>query len=411
LDDPGDATKKGSPGTLFLPSLVISYLATGPLALSVSLFLIDIANTFNVPVGVMGQINTPYYVVAFVFALLMGILSIRFRHKSLLLIGLSLISISALGCLLAPDFNMMLASYSLSGLGWAMVSPMGVTLIGEHFPLKKRANAIGWIIAGGALSYVMAPVIALIGGFAGWRFTLLGFVIPIILTSLLLAFVGLPSATASHQPKMNRTTYIRSFKEVLANRSATSCLIGDVLRSASFIAILIYGASFFRQRFLISTNFASIWILAAASCYTVGGLVSDPVVNRFARKTSTVLNALLAGIFTIFYACMVNLWFSLALSFISSWFFGVVASAANSLVLEQVPKFRSTMMSIDSAVTNLGSALGTAVGGLVLLSLDYEGLGIVLGAMGVTSAFVFYFLTIDPTRENATLRSRQRAME
>ncbi len=199
---------------------------------------------------------------------------------------------------------------------------------------------------------------------------------------------------------------MRSFKEVLANRSATSCLIGDVLRSASFIAILIYGASFFRQRFLVSTNFASIWILGAASCYTVGGLVSGPVVNRFGRKTSTVLNALLAGIFTISYACMVNLWFSLALSFISSWFFGVVASAANSLVLEQVPKFRSTMMSIDSAVMNLGSALGTAVGGLVLLSLDYEGLGIVLGAMGVISAFVFYFLTIDPTRENATPRSR-----
>jgi predicted MFS family arabinose efflux permease len=198
---------------------------------------------------------------------------------------------------------------------------------------------------------------------------------------------------------------MRSFKEVLANRSATSCLIGDVLRSASFIAILIYGASFFRQHFLVSTNFASIWILAAASCYTVGGLVSGPVVNRFGRKTSTVLNALLAGIFTISYACMVNLWFSLALSFISSWFFGVVASAANSLVLEQVPKFRSTMMSIDSAVISLGSALGTAVGGLILLSLDYEGLGIVLGAMGVISAFIFYFLTIDPTRENATPRS------
>ena len=400
MDDPGYATEKGSPGTLFLPSLVISYFATGPLALSVSLFLIDIGNTFNVPVGVMGQINTPYSVVAFVFALSMGILSVRFKHKSLLLIGLLLISTSALGCLLAPDFGVMLASYSLSGLGWAMVSPMSVTLIGEHFPLEKRASAIGWIVAGGALSYVIAPVIALIGGFGGWRFTLLGFVIPVILASLLLAFVGLPSAARNHQPKVNSRIYVRSFKEVLANRSAISCLVGDVLRSASFVAILIYGASFFRQRFLASMDFASIWILGAASCYMVGSLVSGPVVSRFGRKTSTVFAALLAGIFTISYACMLNLWLSLTLSFISSWFFGVVASAASSLVLEQVPKFRSTMMSVDSAVVNLGSALGTVVGGLALLSFDYEGLGIVLGAMGVMSAFVFHFLTIDPTREN-----------
>jgi predicted MFS family arabinose efflux permease len=399
LDDLGHAEEKGSPGTLFLPSLVISYFATGPLALSVALFLIDIGKAFNVPVGVMGQINTPYSIVAFIFALFMGILSVRFKHKSLLLVGLLLISISALGCLLAPDFNVMITSYSLSGLGWAMVSPMSVTLIGEHFPLEKRANAIGWIIAGGALSYVIAPVIALIGGFGGWRFALLGFVIPIILASFLLALVGLPSTSRSHQPKVNRRMYMRSFKEVLTNRSATFCLIGDVLRSASFIAILIYGASFFRQRFFASVDFASIWILGAASCYTVGSLVSGPVVNRFGRKASTVLTSFLAGIFTISYAYMPNLWLSLALSFISSWFFGVVTSAANSLVLEQVPEFCSTMMSIDSAVMNLGSALGTAFGGLALLSFDYEGLGIVLGVLGVASALVFHFLTIDPTRK------------
>jgi DHA1 family inner membrane transport protein len=411
LDDPGYAAEEGSPGTLFLPSLVASYFATGPLALSVSLFLIEMGNTFRVPVGIMGQINTPYSVVAFIFALFVGILSVRFKHKSLLLIGLLFISISALGCLLASDFNVMLASYSLSGLGWAMVSPMGITLIGEHFPLEKRASAIGWTVAGGALAYVIAPVIALIGGFAGWRFALLGFVIPVILASFLLALVGLPSAPRSQQPKVNGKVYMRSFGEVLANRSAMSCLLGDALRSASFVAILIYGASFFRQRFLVSTDSASIWILAAASFYTVGGLVSGPLVNRFGRKTTTVMNAFLAGIFTISYVCMVNLWFSLALSFISSWFFGFVTSAANSLVLEQVPKFRSTMMSMDAAVINLGSALGTAVGGLALLSLDYQGLGIVLGAIGVISAFVFYFLTIDPTRENATSKSYQSAVE
>lgn len=400
MNDLGHADEKGSSGALFLPSLVISYFATGPLAVSVTLFLIDIGNTFNVSVGVMGQINTPYSVVAFVFALFMGILSVRFKHKSLLLIGLLLTGISALGCLLAPDFNVILVSYSLSGLGWAMVSPMCITLIGENFPLEKRSNAIGWIVAGGALSYVIgAPVIALIGGFGGWRFALLGFVIPIILAGLLLAFVGLPSTSRSHQLKVNRRMYIRNFKEVLANRSATSCLIGDALNSASFVAILIYGTSFFRQRFLVSIDFASIWILGAASCYTFGGLVSGPIVNRFGRKTSTVLTAFLAGIFTISYAYMPNLWLFLALSFIGSWFFGVVASAANSLVLEQAPEFRGTMMSIDSAVINLGSALGTVVGGLALLSFEYEGLGIVLGAMGVISAFVFHFLTIDPTRE------------
>jgi AAHS family 4-hydroxybenzoate transporter-like MFS transporter len=224
-------------------------------------------------------------------------------------------------------------------------------------------------------------------------------VIPILLAGILLAFIGLPSISHSCKPTVNGKTYLRSFKSVLSRRSAIACLIGDALRSGSFVAILIYGASFFRQRFSVSIDFASVWILVAASCYTLGSLVSGPVVNRFGRKTSTVLTAFLAGIFAITYACVFNLWLSLAVSLIDSWFFGMVTSAANSLTLEQVPEFRGTMMSIDTAALNLGSAFGTALGGLALLSFGYEGLGIVLGAMGVVAAVVFYFLTTDPIRK------------
>jgi predicted MFS family arabinose efflux permease len=76
----------------------------------------------------------------------------------------------------------------------------------------------------------------------------------------------------------------------------------------------------------------------------------------------------------------------------------MVASAANSLTLEQVPKLRDTMMSIDSAVVNLGSALGTVVGGIALLFFDYEGLASALGAMAIVVAIVVSILAIDPTK-------------
>lgn len=48
---------------------------------------------------------------------------------------------------------------------------------------------------------------------------------------------------------------------------------------------------------------------------------------------------------------------------------------------------------------NFGSAFGTAVGGMVLLSFDYEGLGVVLGVMGIVAALVFFFFARDPTRK------------
>ena len=391
---------------LFLPSLVISSFASGPITVWATLLLIDIGSTFNTSEGVTGQINTAYSIAAFIFALSMGVLSIRFKHKFLLLVGITLMSVSALGCFLASNFVAMLICYSISGMGFAMVNPMIFALIGEHLHLKRRTNAIGLVVAGGALVYVIgAPVIAIMSGPGDWRLPVLGFVMPILLTSLLLAFLGLPSASLDPQTVVDRASYFKSFKEILLNKSAVACLTGDMLRSAAFVAVVIYVTSFVRRRFLLPTDLASIVLLVGALCYALGSLVCGLFVNRFGRKLSAVGTALLSGIFTISYAYVPNLWLSLVLIFVASWLFGMVASAANSLTLEQVPKLRGTMMSIDSAVVNLGSALGTAVGGAALLAFNYEGLGSALGAMGIVAAVILFALAIDPTKETAKIRA------
>jgi predicted MFS family arabinose efflux permease len=385
---------------LILPSLSVSIFATGSITVLAALLLKDMGNTFNTGVAVTGQINTTYSIAACICALLVGALSIRFRHKTLLLTGLLLMSVSALGCFLASDFMTMLACYSLSGAGYALVNPMAFALVGQHISLEKRASAIGWIVAAGALVYVIgAPVIALMSGLGGWHLPLLGFVTPVLLMGLMLAFLGLPSISPSRQALTKKEGYLTSFKEVFLSRSAVACLIGDAFRSAAFVAIVLYAASFVRDRFSVSTETASLVLLGGALCYALGSLAGGLFVGKFGRKSSTVLTALLAGIFTISYVFAPHLWLSTMLTLIASWFFGMVASAANSLTLEQVPRLRGTMMSIDTAAINLGSALGTALGGLALLSFNYEGLGSVLGTISVLSAIVFGLLARDPTEK------------
>jgi len=363
----------------------------------VSLLLVDIGSTFNASVSVMSQINTSYNIAAFVFALLMGVLSVRFRHKTLLIVGVLLTCVSAMGFYFAWDFIVILASYSLSGVGWAMISPTILTLIGEHIPLVKRANAVGWTVAGGALSYVIGPLlIAGIAGIGGWRLCLVGFVLPVLLVSLLLAFVGIPSASHNFQQLKNEQSYVQNFKDVLSNRSAFACLVGDALRSAAFVATLIYVASFIRQHFQKSTDFASLILLGGASLYAVGSVVTGPFVNKLGRKKLTVLTAFLSGTFTICYYLISSLWLSIALIMVTSWFFGMLVSSANCLTLEQVPNARGTTMSLDTAALNLGSAFGTVLGGAALLSFGYEGLGSVLGVIGIAAALVFCLFAREP---------------
>lgn len=397
--NPISTEEKRSPGKLILASLVFSRFATQPPSILTGLLLIDIGLTFECPVGVMGQIRTAAYVAGVVFALLMGAFSVRFSHKSLLVMGLLFLSISALGSGFASNFVMMLVFYSISGLGIAMATPMGLTLVGEHFPLDKRPGAIAWIMTGAAVSYfICAPAIGFIAGFGGWRLAFLGFVLPICVLALLLATKGLRATSRRQDPAMSSRSYFEGFKRVFSNRSADACLVGTALSFAAWQALLLYSSSFNRQRFLVSTGSASVLLMGAAACFTAGNLVSGRLVKRFGRKLFTVLTAFFTGIFVISYTNVPSLWLSVALGFLGSLFSGMRFTASNSLTLEQVPGYRGTMMSVSTASDLGGAALGAGVGGLALLLFGYEGMAISLGVMGIASAIVFQLLAIDPTR-------------
>lgn len=279
VSESGSSSKR-----VLLPTLVFCAFSVGPLAVLMSLFLYPIAAEFGVDVGVMGQVNTFSSVAAVVFALVVGFLSVRFRHKSLLMTGLLFFAVSSVGCFLASGFAAILLAYSISGIGLAMFNPMMNALVGEHFSLDRRAKAVGWTVGAGALAYVAGPlVLNLLSDFGGWRFSLLGFVIPLLLVSLVLAFFGIPSVSHSHGTAVSRSGFLSGFKEVLSCKSALACLAGDTLRAASFAAVLYYGAAFFMQRFEASTDVATLVILVAASCYTVGSPLTGSTISLLSR--------------------------------------------------------------------------------------------------------------------------------
>ncbi|UCH57075.1 MAG: MFS transporter [Candidatus Bathyarchaeota archaeon] len=395
----GSTSEHSPPRRLVLPTLAFSRFVVGTPGILFGLLLIEIGLTFGSPVGVTGQIRTASSIMAVVSALAMGVLSVRFDHKTLLMVGLGVCLISALGCSLALSFGMMLLFYALTGMGMAMVMPMGSTLVAEYFPLERRTGAIGWLVAGGASSYLVgAQVIAFIAGIGGWRLAFLGFVLPSIIIGLFLVRIFLPRRKTNPGAAMGRGGYLEGLRVVASERAAAACLAGTALRSASFQVVLLYATSLVREKFLVSRGSASMYMTSAALCYILGSLLSGSLVERVGRKTTTVIALLLASVFTMALTLSNNLLLALATDFISALFFGMATSAGQSLNLEQVPRFRGPMMSMNSATMNIGAALGAGFGGFVILMYGYEPLGVALGVLGIIAALVIQFLAVDPTR-------------
>ena len=389
----------GSVSKLFLPSLILAGFATQPPETILSLLLIDIAESFNTTVGTMGQIRTTAAVLTLISAVSMGALSIKMRHKTLLLAGLGCFIVSGIGCSLARDYSTMLATYSLSGIGLAMVSPMAFALIGRHVPLEERANATGFFIAGNASSFMIGgPVLSYLTRIGSWRYAFLFYMLPIALVGAVLSWLGVPSEDST-PISGGSGSYMDGIKALLSNGSVLACLLGGLLAKATWQGVISYGISFYRDRFQMSRGWASLVLSGIALAFIVGVLGSGRLINRLGRKTVTFYSFLLTGVFSVFYMNLPLFTVSVAVILVMSLVSGFRRNAGQSLSLEQVPRYRGSMMSLSTAGDSLGSALGAGLGGLLLTAGGYWMVGLTLGMLGVFSSLIIRLYAVDPTEK------------
>ena len=374
-------------------SLILPYLVIYIPQLIIGLLLIEIAFSFDIEVGVAGQLGTTSSIVSAIMALLMGVLSVRYRHKSLLLAGLTVLSISALGCYITPTFGLLLIVFAVTGISFAMVRPMSQALIGSLFSVTERPKVIGYLYGGMALAYVFGP--SVINVIDDWRLTFVLFLLPLTIVSLFLALVAVPS-TSSSTPSSQR--YIQGFRAVLQNKSAIACVIANVLFGMAVRVLHFYNVPFYQQQFFIDKAFLSVIVSGVSLVFVVGSLIGGRLVSQVGRKQLTVICALITGVLTFAYINVPSLWLSLVFLIIATFTTSVRNTAYDSLALEQVPAYRGTMMSLSQFSQNVAWALGNGLGGFILIAFDYGYMG-VLGITAIIASLIFHVFTIDPTQQ------------
>jgi len=361
------------------------------------LLLIDIGETFNVTIGYAGQINTFSSIISIFFALLTSIFSVKYNHKALLQVGLIAYIVSAAGCYLAPSFGAMMASFSLTGIGFALTTTMAFTLSAELYPIDKRSAAIGLVFAGMSVSYILGSmVVPFLQGIGGWRASFLYYMLPSSIVALVLSTATIPRGIGTSK-KSVQTNLTEGYKNIFSNRSALFSLIGNLLAMATWQGILTYNISFYREWFQISLEEASIFILIGSSLYTVGSITSGRMVDRLGRKPLATVSIMAASLFFMAFSYLPTFLISATVVCLGWFLLGVRDTAATSLIIEQLPLYTGIMMSLNRAVTQVGFSVGSGFGGVLLLLYDYKLMFVGLGVLGILSAIVFQWLTLDPT--------------
>jgi DHA1 family inner membrane transport protein len=389
-----EATKAAGYSRWMLPALGLAVFSAWLITVAFQLLLIDVAQTFQVSVGTAGLTAAVGSLSGIVAGLLLSILSVRYNHKLFVIIGLVGTAIAALVYFFSPTFDIALSANIGVGAGIALTSAMAYSYVGEFYPLQKRGRAMGWIVAAMTLSFVVgAPIVGLMATSGGWRSVMIWLSLPFTLFSLILVFLAVPN----RYPKKEDSQIERFFtgcKQALSNPSALACLVVSMLTVAEG-SIAFYSISFFRDQFQISIDLGSVIIIVGSILSSVGGITAGLFVNRIGRKPLGTIACLVAAVITIIFTFMPTFELSWGLNAVRFWFAGMASTALGSLVIEQVPKFRATMSSLNATFVNVGMLLASIAAGITLNLYNYQTMALILGSLGVAGVILWVALVKD----------------
>ncbi|HEX2172345.1 MAG TPA: MFS transporter [Dehalococcoidia bacterium] len=371
---------------LVLGLLTVDVFIANTVAFMLAPLLVPIAAELGTTVGVVGQLaaitSIPWAVAGF-FA---GPVSDRWGRRRLLLGGNALVGLGTVLSGLASSYPALLATRLLTGLGASAIGPNCLSLVGDLVPPSRRGKALGWVMSGQSLAPIIGvPAVSAIAGSFGWRagFWAVG---GMVLILCLAQIAWLPGAT---QPGGPPVSYLRSFAQVLRNRTAMVMSIANLLERIAYGIFSVYFAAFLIQSYDLDLREVAPILSVIALGMLTGTLVSGRLTDRLPKRPFAVVAPVIEGLIILpLFLFAPGLIASAALGFLAG------ASSASTrpifmwLGTNAAPRLRGTLAGFTVVSNQAGVILGSAIGGLLLGSGTYTWLGATAGIVAGLTALL-----------------------
>jgi predicted MFS family arabinose efflux permease len=321
--------------------------------------------SFTVSVAVAAQLVTAFTLAYGLGSPIFVALTPAHRQRAGLLLALGLFVIANAASALAESFTALMVWRAIAGIGAGVYLAMGIGASAAVSPPERRGKAIAIIMGGMASGVVLGvPLSLLIAEQLGWQaalwlVTLLGLV---AFFGLLLKLPSLPSATAT---TLGQKMAILGDGHVLVILLVSLLAAIASLGMYTFIAPLLADPAYGAVRSI--TPYLWVWGIGGV----LGSFLIGPLVDRIKGPVLTfaIMLILAVSLFVLPLAAALSTW--LVMLPIALW--GAVGWALqvpqnNELILaRQAQGDGNLAIALNESALYLGSAIGAAAGGFVLL--------------------------------------------
>ncbi|MBM7702140.1 MFS transporter [Metabacillus iocasae] len=376
-------------GTLALLALAISAFGIGTTEFVPVGLLSSIADDLSISITLAGLLISGYAMGVAIGAPILTALTSKISRKSLLMSLMVVFIIGNSVAALSTSFGLLLVARFITAFSHGIFFSIGSTIAADLVPPHKRASAIAFMFTGLTVATVTGvPLGTFIGQAFGWRATFWGVA--------LLGIVGI-IASAILVPKNLKEAPPAKFSEQV------KILKNGKLLLAFAITALGYGGTFVAFTYLTPllenvTGFSSKWVSIILLVYGVAVAIGNVIGGKASDKKP--LKALL-WMFILQAVILVGLTFAapfkgagLITIFLMGLFAFMNVPGLQILVVNLAEKYVPSAVNVASALNiaafNVGIAIGSFIGGLVvdsigLIHTPWIGAIMVAGAVVLTA--------------------------
>lgn len=351
----------------------------------ISPVLTQIASDFDISTGTAGLVVAAYGAPGVLVALLSGPYSDRFGRRRFLVAGSAVMGVFTLAAALATSFPMLLAVRAVAGIGASLIFPNVSAMVGDNFAYRDRGRAMSTVIGFNTMASVIGvPAAGIIAEATSWRISLITVGVLSMVATVLLYFHLRPA-----QVHVSETRFFELYRTVLRNRSAVAAIISSFLGSLYWFAWATYIVVFFEQVYGLTRGTASTIALTLGLGVLIGSQVGGRLGDRIGHKpvvaTAIIISAVVLLVLTNFDQ---PLSVAAGLNLLLSTVIGARFATNQTLMTEQMPAARGTLLALSAALASLSIVVASSVGGILIDAFGFWAIGIFCFVCALTSMVV-----------------------
>jgi predicted MFS family arabinose efflux permease len=366
-----------------LVPLVTATVATQATLFTLVPLVVAIGDDLGASVSAVGQARSILSITAVAVSLVVGPMIDRRGVRPLVLAGGALGIAGSAAAAAAPSLAVFFAAQVLLGAAVAALLSAGFAGVAAYFEDADAPWAMGYVVGAQSIAWILGnPLIGVLEDSLSWR---AGYVVPGIACAVALAAAARAPRGASLRGESSR-----GIRDVLADRSAGSWALAELVAYAAWSAELTYAGAFYIQTYGLEETTVGLLLAIGPFAFIAATLSTARLTERIARRSLIAWSAVgMGATLCLFLNVTPSPAFSVAVIVFVAVFAGLRSTGASSLGLDQLPRQPGSMMAARTASAQLGYTIGAVAGGAVLALTDFGALGFVLFAGMAFSALLF----------------------